>query len=43
MEQRGRKLKPATVKELEGNPEKRTLNEFEAKPKKKDTKASYLA
>lgn len=35
MAQRGRKPKPTAVKELEGNPGKRTLNEFEPKPKKK--------
>jgi len=36
MAQRGRK--PTEVKELEGNPGKRALNEFEPKPKKKAPK-----
>ncbi|MEQ8154486.1 MAG: phage terminase small subunit P27 family [Clostridiaceae bacterium] len=35
---RGRKPKPTAVKELEGNPGKRALNEFEPKPKKKAPK-----
>ena len=38
MAQRGRKPKPTAVKELEGNPGKRALNEFEPKPKKKAPK-----
>ncbi len=38
MAQRGRKSKPTEVKELEGNPGKRALNEFEPKPKKKAPK-----
>ena len=36
--QRGRKPKPTAVKELEGNPGKRPLNELEPKPKKKAPK-----
>jgi P27 family predicted phage terminase small subunit len=32
---RGRKPKPTAIKELEGNPGKRTLNEHEPKPEKK--------
>ncbi len=38
MAQRGRKPKPTAVKELESNPGKRALNEFEPKPKKKAPK-----
>lgn len=38
MAQRGRKPKPTAVKELEGNPGKRALNEFEPKPQKKAPK-----
>lgn len=38
MAQRGRKPKPTAVKELEGNPGKRQLNELEPKPKKKAPK-----
>lgn len=38
MTQRGRKPKPTTVKELEENSWKRSLNEFEPKPKKKALK-----
>ncbi|WP_346898778.1 hypothetical protein [Clostridium sp. UBA7503] len=38
MAQRGRKPKPTAVKEFEGNPEKRALNELEPKPKKKAPK-----
>lgn len=33
--QRGRKPKPTAIKELEGNPGKRKLNEYEPKPEKK--------
>ena len=35
MAQRGRKPKPTAIKELEGNPGKRPLNEAEPKPAKK--------
>ena len=35
MAQRGRKPKPTAIKELEGNPGKRPLNEAEPKPVKK--------
>ncbi len=38
MAQRGRKPKPTAVKELEGNPGKRPLNELEPKPQKKAPK-----
>lgn len=38
MAQRGRKPKPTAMKELEGNPGKRQLNEYEPKPKKKALK-----
>ena len=35
MAQRGRKPKPTAIKELEGNPGKRPLNEAEPKPEHK--------
>jgi len=38
MAQRGRKPKPTVLKELEGNPGKRSLNEFEPKPHKRAPK-----
>jgi P27 family predicted phage terminase small subunit len=38
MAQRGRKPKPTAVKELEGNPGKRPLNELEPKPHRKAPK-----
>lgn len=38
MAQRGRKPKPTALKELEGNPGKRTLNDKEPKPPKKAPK-----
>lgn len=38
MAQRGRKPKPTSLKVLEGNPGKRTLNEMEPKPEKKAPK-----
>ena len=38
MAQRGRKPKPTLIKQLEGNPGKRPLNEFEPKPEKRAPK-----
>ena len=38
MAQRGRKPKPTLIKQLEGNPGKRKLNEFEPKPEKRAPK-----
>lgn len=38
MAQRGRKPKPTAIKELEGNPGKRELNQYEPKPEKKAPK-----
>ena len=35
MAQRGRKPKPTAIKELEGNPGKRPLNDAEPKPERK--------